>query len=425
VTRVDEERLCRLLGDPQLAWLVRRVRRRMELGNPLEGSITLAEPTVEERQTVHRLLGRPPRPGRSLSVSLDAIDELLRRSGACTEGLAAAVVRLGGPVAIREDLTEAWRASFAELEAVVAAAGRPELVHWLEELSRSGLVKRLQPDPNRARTLLGRLASVVAALPADGQPLGWFAARHAGSAHALDHGTPLATLALGAARALAGLPPERVGESPAESRRETWAAVGLLQGELSSVVLSLGLPGDATSTAGKILAVAGERGEPVALTLRLLARDPPTWDRSLRGTRVWICENPVVLALAADRLGSRCPPLVCTGGQPGAAVMTLLRGLAMTGAHLLHHGDFDWGGIRIGNVLHARVSVAPWRFDAAAYERAVAVHPGPRLRGAPVAAAWELELSATMQRSGRAVEEEAVVDELLDDLAIVGGDATM
>ena len=211
---------------------------------------------------------------------------------------------------------------------MVAAAGRPELVHWLEELRRSGLVKRLQPDPQRARTLLGHLASVVSALPADGEPLGRFAARHTGSAHALDHGKPLATLALGAARALARLPPPRDGESPAESRREAWAAVGLLRGELSTVVLSLGLPGDCGSVAGRILAAARADGEPVALTLRQLVRDPPTWDRTMRSAQVWICENPMVLALAADRLGHRCPPLVCTSGQPGAAVMTLLRGLA-------------------------------------------------------------------------------------------------
>jgi uncharacterized protein (TIGR02679 family) len=424
VTGFDEERLRRLLGDPHLAWLVRRARRRIELGKPLEGSVTLAEPTAAERQAVHRLLGRPPRQGRSLSVSFDAIGELLRRSGACTEGLAAAVVRLSGPVTVREDATEAWREAFTELEAVVATARRPELVDWLDELHRSGLVKRLQPDPQRARTLLGRLGSVVSALPADGEPLGRFAARHVGSAHALDHGRPLATLALGAARALAGLPPPRAGESPAESRREAWAAVGLLRGELSSVVLSLGLPGDGASVAGRTLAVATDRGEPVALTLRQLARDPPTWDRSLRRTRVWVCENPVVLALAADRLGPRCPPLVCTSGQPGAAVMTLLRGLAAAGANLVHHGDFDWGGIRIGNVLHARLPVAPWRFDASAYERAVAGHPGPRLRGAPVGAAWDAEVSAAMQRAGRVVEEEAVVDELLDDLATGSGQAT-
>jgi uncharacterized protein (TIGR02679 family) len=420
VSGFDENRLRRLLGDRQLEWLVRRVHRRMQQRRPLRGTVTLAHATTAERQAVHRLLGRPPRPGQSLSVSLDAVDEVLRGSGACADGLAAAVVRLAGPVTVREDAAQAWREAFTELEAAVGASGRPELLDWLAELRRSGLVKRLQPDPPRARTLLGRLALVVSALPAGGEPLGRFAARRAGSAHALDHGKPLATLALGAALALASLPPARDGESPAEWRREVWAAVGLLRGELSSVVLSSGIPAGGTSAAGRILAVAGDRGEPVALTLRQLARDPPVWDRSLRGTSVRICENPVVLALAADRLGSRCPPLVCTSGQPGAAVITLLRGLATAGAHLLHHGDFDWGGIRIGNVLHARVPVAPWRFDAGAYERAVAAHPGPRLRGTPISAAWDPGLSAAMQRAGRAVEEEAVVDALLDDLATGG-----
>jgi uncharacterized protein (TIGR02679 family) len=423
VTGLDQERLRRLLGHPQLAWLVRRVRCRMEEGRPLEGTVTLAQATAGERQAVHRLLGRPPRRGRSLNVSLEAVDELLRRSGACAEGLAVAVVRLGGPVTMRKDASDAWREAFTELEAAVGASGPPELVDWLDELRRSGLVKRLQPDPQRARRLLGRVAAVVSALPADGEPLGQFAARHAGSAHALDHGKPLATLALGAARVVAGLPPPRDGESPAESRREAWAAVGLLRGELSSVVLSLGIPGGGTSAAGRLLAVARDHGEPVALTLRQLVRNPPSWDRSLRGTRAWICENPVVLALAADRLGPRCPPLVCTSGQPGAAVMTLLRGLVAAGAHLVHHGDFDWGGIRIGNVLHARLPVAPWRFDSGAYERAVAVQPGPRLGGAPIGAAWDAELSAAMQCAGRAVEEETVVDELLDDLAMGGGQA--
>ncbi len=42
----------------------------------------------------------------------------------------------------------------------------------------------------------------------------------------------------------------------------------------------------------------------------------------------------------------------------------VLRQLVAAGAQLLHHADFDWGGIRIGNVLHTRLPVSPWRFDA-------------------------------------------------------------
>lgn len=62
-----------------------------------------------------------------------------------------------------------------------------------------------------------------------------------------------------------------------------------------------------------------------------------------------------------------CPPLVCTSGQTSAAVMHLLRMIISARGTLGYHGDFDWGGIRIANVLHDRVPFAPWRFDTASY----------------------------------------------------------
>jgi uncharacterized protein (TIGR02679 family) len=422
---VTGQRLDRLLGDPQLEWFVQRVRRRIELGQSLDATVTLAEATPAQRQAVQRLLGRPPRAGRALTVSLPSVDLVLRRSGACPDGLAAAVVRLGGPVRVRADAAaareRAWQRAFVALEDAVAAAQRDELGRWLAELRASGLVKRLEPDPRAASVLLGRLAAIVVALPAAGEPIGRFAARVAGGAHALDDREPLAALALGAARALAGLPAPGHGESLTESRSEAWAAVGLLRDELSSLVLSIGLPGDPATVTGTNLAAARDGGEPVALTLRQLARDAPRWGHALRGAQVRVCENPVVLALAADHLGSRCPPLVCTSGQPSAAVMTLLRGLAAAGARLAYHGDFDWGGIRIANVLHARLAIAPWRFDAASYEDALATGPGPRLRGTPTTARWDPALTPAMLRSGRAVEEESVLDQLLDDLSGAAG----
>ena len=78
-----------------------------------------------------------------------------------------------------------------------------------------------------------------------------------------------------------------------------------------------------------------------------------------------------VVISAADRLGAACPALVCTNGQPGVAVLHLLRLVVAAGATLRYHGDFDWGGVRIGNVVFGRVPVLPWRFDAAGYCAAV------------------------------------------------------
>lgn len=417
-------RLTRLLGDPELAWLVARARRRLELGRPLDGSVTLTDATAAQRQAVGRLLGRSPRAGRTLTVSLPVVDELLRRSGACREGLPVALAQLGGPVLVRPDAAaveaQAWDRAFLGLATATANLARPALTLWLADLRASGIVRRLAGDPQSASVLLDRLAAVLVQLPAAGEPIGRFAARAADGAHALDDGEPLATLVLGAIRALAGLPAPGAGASPAESRREAWAAVGILRDELSSNVLCLGLPGDRVTASGRILAIAGEEGEPIALTLRQLVRDPPRWPAHMRGRDVHVSENPVVLTLAADRLGTASPPLVCTHGQPGAAVMVLLRALVATGARLVHHGDFDWGGLRIGNVLRARLPIEPWRFDTAAYEHAVARTPGPPLRGPEAAASWDPRLAAAMHRVGRAVEEESVIDDLLADLRAAG-----
>ncbi len=427
----NDERLGRLLGDPALEWLLARVRRRIELGQPLQGVVTLADASSAQRRAAQRLVGRPPRAGRGLNVSLQAVDEVLRSSGACADGLEAAVVALTGPVFVRAEALAAerlaWERAFAPLTDLVSrlvqagAPGGKELALWLERLRGSGVVKRTEPNPQAARALLEHLAAVLEALPADGQPLAGFAARVAGGAHALDEGRPLAALALGAVRAVAKLASPGPDESHTEARREAWASVGLLCDELSSLVLALGLPGEQQTASGRILRVARESGQPVWLTLRQLVRDMPDWASARRegpwGQTVYICENPAVVALAADRLGPGCAPLVCTNGQPGAATMLLLRALGASGARLVHHGDFDWGGIRIANVLHRRLPVEPWQFDTEAYIGAAdAVASRQPLVGAPVHASWDPRLSETMDRAGQRIEEELVLDGLLADL---------
>jgi uncharacterized protein (TIGR02679 family) len=143
-------------------------------------------------------------------------------------------------------------------------------------------------------------------------------------------------------------------------------------------------------------------------------RTPPTWHGI---ESVLIVENPSVVALAADRLGPTCPPLVSTHGQPRAAAMVLLRSLAATGVRLRHHGDFDWPGIMIGNLLHRRLPVEPWQFGAEAYKAAAMAHTHTtKLAGAAVAASWDQELTAAMAATGRQIEEELVALELLDGL---------
>ena len=90
--------------------------------------------------------------------------------------------------------------------------------------------------------------------------------------------------------------------------------------------------------------------------------------RELRGCRlrveaneeVFVCENPGVVAAAADALGQRCAPLVCTEGLPSTAAVALLRQLCDGGARVRFHADFDGAGIRIGNLLVEWFHAAPW-----------------------------------------------------------------
>jgi uncharacterized protein (TIGR02679 family) len=410
----EDDRLRRLLGGEPVAWLVQRARDRLEAGRALTGTVTLPAATLEQRRAVERLTGRAARSGTSLSVSLTDVDRILRDSGAAPGGLAEAVARLTGPLRDlgreRADLAAAWSAAYASLDTAVSRRG--ELLPWREWLDTTGVVRRLAPEPGLARLILAQVATVLLRLPSPGIPIGRLAAECCGDAHALDDGRPVGTLALSAVRALAGLP--FAAEGSADSRRAAWAAVGVHLDELSSLVLCLGLPGDARTSLGRALASCRAAGQPTVLTLRQLR----CHDEPLRAARVRVCENPVVVAAAADELGAQCRPLVCVGGQPSAAVWRLLEMLAAGRAGFGYHGDFDWGGIRIARAVRQRVDWQPWRYDHQAYEAAALVaHPLTPLVGEISATPWDPELACAMRRRNVRIEEELTLDLLLQDLS--------
>lgn len=406
----DPDRLRRMLGGEPTAWLLDRIRKRLVAGRPLHGTLTLTTADPQQRRAAERLLGRRAAPGASLTVSLDELDGVLRRSGAAPGGLADVTRLLIGPVPDRAADAAAWATACAPLADL--ADRRPELAAWQRWLSDTGLVRRLATDPDRATALVSDVVAVLNLLPCDGIGLGTLAARATGHAHGLDDGTPAATLVLAAARVLAGAAP--TGDPSAAGRRLAWAAVGVHRDELSSSVLCLGLPGGTRSAVARMLAVAAEAGEPCVLTLRQLRDEDLARDLGVADGVVRVCENPIVLGYAADELGPACPPLLCVSGQPSTAAWRLLRMLTDHGATITYHGDFDWGGIRIGNALHDRIPWRPWRFDAAAYESSP-VTGGP-LTGRPVPAAWDDGLLPAMRQRGLKIEEELLLPTLLADL---------
>jgi uncharacterized protein (TIGR02679 family) len=233
--------------------------------------------------------------------------------------------------------------------------------------------------------------------------LSTLAAESLGDAHGLDEGRPLATLVK---RALSSATPEL----PAD---EIWAGQGVLVGggiTSTALVLNLRAAGD-RATAAIVNTAAGE-GEPLYLTLRQILQDGPAWAR-IDGP-ISVCENPAVVAEAANTLGADCSPLICTRGQPSLAVTTLLARLREAGSRLRYHGDFDWPGIRIANSMIKRHRAVPWRMSAEDY--LAASGSGKALTGSPSAAEWDSDLTTVMQTRGQVIEEERVIQDLLADL---------
>ncbi|MGW6412853.1 TIGR02679 family protein [Streptomyces vinaceus] len=390
-----------------MSWLVDRVRRRLEREQPLTGPVSLSGPTEGQRTAVERLLGRSPGSGRSLTVRLEDVDALLRRSGVSPNGLASAVTALTGPVVsldrVKEADARAWAEAYLPLDAL--ADEIPALHSWTGRMRGDGLLRRLAGTPDAAHALLDQVATVLRGLPVDPPvSLPAFAARFLGAAHALDDDTPLATVTLAGVRALTGFP----DGAGAEWRREAWASAGLLRDELSSTVLTLNLRGT------PVLDWAADAGEPCVLTLRQLIRNPS----GISAPAIRICENPTVLAAAADVHGADSAPLICLQGQPSVAAVTLLRQLYQGGTTLHYHGDFDWGGLRIASALLRRVPWLPWRYTTADYRAAALTHRGGLpLTGRPAEALWDPRLPDALEELGVRIEEETVLDALLSDLA--------
>jgi uncharacterized protein (TIGR02679 family) len=82
---------------------------------------------------------------------------------------------------------------------------------------------------------------------------------------------------------------------------------------------------------------------------------------------------------------------------------------------LRYHGDFDWPGVRIANLVMQRHGARPWRMGVEDYRSASALG-GIALEGDAVEASWDAELARAMTEVGRVVHEERVIEPLMQDL---------
>lgn len=413
-----DPRLQRLLGGPALRELRTRLRRVfMRVDNDTRDattadSVLLTNLSPVEHEALAILTGRPPRTAKSLKLDIADIDAVLRAAGIAAS-LRTALEILDGPIVnaavVRAGVRTAWEQMIAHESWHVA------LHAWLETPSAIRLIKRLsRQDVAIGRTLLQRADMVIKRLPAAGIPRSQLAAESLGNAHALDQGEAAATIILAVWRhqelRADGYKNNIDRNQPSEERvRDVWARAGVLVNELARPVLYLNLPIDNASR-------GQTPGEPGYASLRRLLRAAPSW--AVCDKTVFVCENPNIVAIAADLLGERCAPLVCTDGMPAAAQRTLLTQLRQGGARLAYHGDFDWPGLRIGNYVMRAWSATPWRFCESDYKVAEAHCAKTRLElgGDFVPAMWDDRLAIAMQRLGTTIAEEAVANVLLEDL---------
>jgi uncharacterized protein (TIGR02679 family) len=413
-----DSRLKRLLGGDDLAKLRDRLRRHYERQPLQEGRdiVRLTALARHEHVALSSLIGRPQRYAKSMQVDIRAIDIGLQRA-AIAPSLRHALEQLDGPIehktAIRRQREIFWAGIAADFE-------QPRLFRFLEVPAGLGLLKRLSRQrPDVAMLLCRQTEAILRRLPGQGIARSQLAADILGDAHGLDNGRPVATLVLAAWRqshqpdssssVTISDDSENTDRDSPERIRDIWATAGVLVNELARPALFLNLP---------LQNISQSRGEPCYVSLRSLLRSPPAWDVSDR--TVYICENPNLVAIAADHCGMHSAPLVCVEGMPGAAQRCLLTQLRQAGARLLYHGDFDWPGLRIGNYVIRDHGAIPWHFGADDYVAAIGKASNDRhaLDGRPVEAFWDDALAATMSRHGVAIAEESVAELLLLDLGL-------
>ncbi|MFN2488710.1 MAG: TIGR02679 family protein [Actinomycetota bacterium] len=408
--------IIELLSAPELRRLFEGARKRLERSASLSASFAIVDPDDAERRAVGRLLGTRPPTGRAIRVNLARLDVALS-SSRFGIGLVEALELLGGPIpdrrAIRVAAAHAKEALWEGLAGHPAVGARPDLAVWLQRLRSTGIASRLAQG--KESELISAALGIIDSLPRSGDRLNVVAASTTGDAHALDRGTPLGALVLNALAYLAQLVPP----STAADRRALWASFGVVCDELSCDVLTLGLDPVSRGANTPLHAMKAD-GQPMRLTLRHIAGE----EMGFTPTTVFVCENPVVVAEAADALASTSPPIVCTEGIPNTAALLLLEHMSNSDCNLVFHGDFDWGGVRIFNHVRRKLSqnVTPWRFERDDYVQAVdRLDAISRLESNQVGTEWDPSLRQAMIDRGRAVFEEQVLDDLIRDLRSAAG----
>ncbi|RPF21755.1 TIGR02679 family protein [Myceligenerans xiligouense] len=385
--------------------LLRECHRRLSTGKAVT-SVRLGSVDRAQQGAIADLLGLVSLPAAGARIRLDdvatAVEQLTRRS--FTESLSALYGPIGDQAADRERAADARAALWTWLHdhSVVRTL---DLEPWTREVEASGV--RGSIDTMRAS--LESALLVLGTLPSPGESLPVLAGRTLNDTHALDPGTSVSSLVLGALAVRSGLPRPRRNAD----RRALWRTVGVVDDALSSTVLVAGIPAIGNAPADRTCRLGHEDGRAIVLTLADLYAGAPTLARL---ATVWVVENPAIISLAMADLGSEVPPMVCTAGWPSSAALLLLTSLARSGNLLRYHGDLDGDGIRIAAHVIDATGAIPWRMSVHDYRQHVEGR-GARV-GRVTPAPWDPDLAPALREHGVAVLEETVWDTLRSDITV-------
>lgn len=220
------------LAEPALLPVWQRLRAPLERGSRRTRLTGLPR---ETRHALGAVLGRPVL--GDVTVVLADLDALLANRGGTA--LREVVETATGPLRDR-----GAERTVREAPLAVLAGVDPD---WAASVRASGVLTRLPDAVALARTAV----AVRAQLPGPARLRTELAAAVVGDAHALDDGSPLASVVL---RAFGPVP-----ATPAE-RRKRWESVGVHGDRVSTTVLTLGLRPVASGSRELALRAAADRG---------------------------------------------------------------------------------------------------------------------------------------------------------------------
>lgn len=400
------------VGGPELGVLWTAIRKRLENNGITITKVPLKLKNLSDTEVIAvcSLLGRRRPKGNDLNVDLRALDELLA-SSTNGLGLVDALEARSGP--LRDRKGERFAKGMARLELWEAAGGHraahdPSVSDWLGKLKRTGRLTRLGGDSDTLADVLDAVDWLLAnreTLRSAPLPLSTLASVQLGDAHALDADTVVGALIVEAICHISSL----------DDSRAAWGSFGVQLDQVSSSALAIGLPG----VEGSMCAAAASAGQPLRITWRMIEHRFGLDRRALQRSTIYVCENPAVVAMAADRHGALCQPLICTEGMPGSVTSALLDFVVAAGARVEVHADFDQGGLAVARYVMRLCDGSAWRMGADDY-LAVVNGPSGRLEQEVGPTDWDPALASAMNHHRRSVHEEAIASTLLDDLVPAG-----